>query len=104
MGAASEWNLWVWLECMVWLVYAVRRYIDFFISDQKRAFFDIKLFTSFAQSHRNTSLSQCYKKNEQEKKRTYDQRIREVEHGSFSPFVFSTSGGMGPNANVIYKK
>ena len=67
-------------------------------------FFDIRVFSPFAQSHRNTSLSQCYKKNEQEKKRAYDQRIREVEHGSFSPLVFSTSGGMGPTANVVYKR
>ena len=62
------------------------------------------MFSPFAQSHRNTSLSQCYKKNEQEKKRAYDQRIREVEHGSFSSLVFSTSGGMGPTANVVYKR
>ena len=40
----------------------------------------------------------------QEKKREYDQRVREVEHGSFSPLVFSTSGGMGPTANVVYKR
>ena len=30
------------------------------------------------QSYQNTSLSQCYKKNEREKSRAYDQRIREV--------------------------
>ena len=58
---------------------------DFWGRDRNRTFFDIRVFT---QSHRNTSLSQCYKKNEQEKKRVYDQRIREVEHGSFSPLVF----------------
>ena len=34
----------------------------------------------------------------------YDQRIREVEHGSFSPLVFSTAGGMGPTASVVYKR
>ena len=45
----------------------------------------------------HTSLSQC-KRNEQEKKRAYDQCIREVEHG-----VFSTSGGMGPKSNMAYK-
>ena len=77
---------------------------DFWGRDRNRAFFDIRVFSPFAQSHRNTSLSQCYKKNEQEKKRAYDQRIREVEHGSFSPLVFSTSGGMGPTANVVYKR
>ena len=33
-----------------------------------------------------------------------DQRIREVEYGSFSPLVFSTAGGMGPTASVVYKR
>ncbi len=77
---------------------------NFWGRDRNRAFFDVRVFSPFAQSHRNTSLGQCYKKNEQEKKRAYDQRIREVEHGSFSPLVFSTSGGMGPTANVVYKR
>jgi len=57
--------------------------------DWNRAFFDIWVFSP---SHRVTemlpSVSAIYKKNEQEKKRAYDQFIREVEHG-----VSSTSGG-----------
>ena len=36
---------------------------------------------------------------EQEKKRAYDQRIREVEHG-----CLSGSGGMVPTAKVVYKR
>ena len=61
---------------------------DFWGGDRNRAFFDVRVFSPFAQSHRNTSLSQCYMKNERDKRRVYDQRIREVEHGSFSPLVF----------------
>ena len=34
----------------------------------------------------------------------YEERVREVEHGSFSPLIFSTSGGMGPIATVVYKR
>ena len=33
-------------------------------------------------------------KNENEKKRQYNQRILQVEHGSFTPLVFSCFGGM----------
>ncbi|CAB4009121.1 Hypothetical predicted protein [Paramuricea clavata] len=65
---------------------------------------DVRVFNPFAPSYRNTSLSQCYRKNELEKRRAYDERIREVEHGSFSPLVFSTAGGMGATANVVYKR
>ena len=49
-------------------------------------------------------LAQCYRKNELEKKRAYEQRIREIEHGSFSPLVFSAAGGMGTIATVVYKR
>ena len=34
----------------------------------------------------------------------YEQRIREVEHGTFSPLVFSSTGGMGRAAVVTYKR
>ena len=47
---------------------------------------------------------QSYKSNEQEKKRAYEERVREVEHGSFAPLVFSISGGMGPIATTCTKE
>ena len=70
----------------------------------QRAFFDIRVFNPIAPSHLNSSLSNCYRKNEQEKKRAYDERVRHIEHGVFSPLVFSTAGGMGPVAIVVYKR
>ena len=47
---------------------------------------------------------QCYKSNEQEKKRAYEERVRDIEHGSFAPLVLSISGGMGPIATTVYKR
>ena len=61
---------------------------SFWARDRQLAFFDIRVFNPFAQSHCNTQLAQCYRKNEQEKKRSYEERVREVEHGSSSPLVF----------------
>ncbi len=69
---------------------------NFWGRDKQRAFFDVRVFNPFASSYRNTTLSQCYRRNELEKKETiynYDERIQEIEHGSFSPLVFSTAGG-----------
>ena len=77
---------------------------SFWGRDRQRAFFDVRIFNPFAQSLHNTSLSQCYRQNELQKKRAYDQRVRELEHGSFSPLVFSTTGGMGPTATTVYKR
>ena len=75
----------------------------FWGGNRQRAFFDVRVFNPFTPSHKNSPLDKCYRKNEQEKKRAYDQRIREVEHGLFSPLVFSTSGGMGPTATTVYR-
>ena len=69
-----------------------------------RAFFDVRVFNPFAHTYHNQSLAASYRRHEQEKKRAYDQRIREVEYGCFSPLVFTSSGGMGPTARVVYKR
>ena len=45
-----------------------------------------------------------YCKHENTKKRAYEQRVREVEHGSFTPLVLSLTGGMGCAATVCYKR
>ena len=77
---------------------------NFWGRDRQNAFFDVRVFNPYAQSHRSSTLVQCYRRNEQEKKRSYEERVREVEHGSFSPLIFSTSGGLGPIATVVYKR
>ena len=47
---------------------------------------------------------QCYKRNKQEKKRVYEERVREIKHGFFAPLVFSISGSMGPITTTVYKR
>ena len=77
---------------------------SFWGNDRQRTFFDIRVFNPFTPSYRNTPLAQFDQKNELEKKRTYDQQVREIEHGSFSPLLFTTTGGMGAVATVVYKR
>ena len=49
-------------------------------------------------------VPQCYHRAELGgKKWAYEQRIREIEFDSFSPLVFSTMGGLGPTATVVFK-
>ncbi len=38
------------------------------------------------------------------KKREYGDRIREIEHGTFTPLIFSTSGGLSKETTVAYKR
>ena len=39
-----------------------------------------------------------------DKKRAYEQRIREVEHASFTPLVMSATGGLAKEATNFYKR
>ena len=57
-----------------------------------------------APCYRSSTLAQCYHKNELENKRAYEERVGEIEHGSFSPLFFSVTRGIGPIATVVYKK
>ena len=44
-------------------------------------------------------MASVYRRHKNEKRRGYQQRILEVEHDSFTPLVFSATGGMGPSSN-----
>ena len=41
-------------------------------------------------------VSAILQKHEKEKKRAHNSRIMDVEHGTFTPLVFSLTGGEGP--------
>ena len=41
---------------------------------------------------------------EEEKKRKYQQRVLDVEMGSFTRLVFATNGGMGADCNCFLKR
>ena len=68
-----------------------------------RTFCDIRVFNPFAPTNRKSSISSTYRAQESEKKRQYNQRITEIERGSFSPLVFSSSGGMGREATIFIR-
>ena len=49
------------------------------------------------------SMFECsIRRHEQKQKCQYDQRIREIEHSTFTCLVFSTTGGMGKAATIFY--
>ena len=75
----------------------------FWISGQK-AFFDIRVFNPLAKRYRNSKVSNSCRMNETEKKRQYNERILNVEHGSFTPLVFSAMGGMGRESQMFFKR
>ena len=48
----------------------------FWGSRYERTYLDVRVFNPLATSNSNTSISNCYRKHENEKKRAYEQRIR----------------------------
>ncbi|KAG0694576.1 hypothetical protein GWK47_027180 [Chionoecetes opilio] len=70
----------------------------------QRTFLDIRIFDPMAASHRELSLEAVHHRNELEKIRAYGDRILQVDHGTFTPLVFTTSGGMAPKARSFYSR
>ena len=57
-----------------------------------------------AVSHKDLSTQSIFRKQETEKKRQYNQRIIDVEHGTFTPLVLGTNGGMGKEGHMFLKQ
>ena len=73
-------------------------------SSMERTFLDIRVMHPNSASYMDTTPEQLYCQHEREKKRTYNDRILQVEKGSFSPLIFSTTGGMGLEATKYHKR
>ena len=54
-------------------------------------------------SYQHKPIEQVYVQHENEKKRAYNERVLQIEKGSFTPIVLSTSGGMGREAERHHK-
>ena len=61
---------------------------------QRSALFDVRLCQPNADSYRDLTPKQIYKKHENDKKRQYAQRVMAIEQGTFTTLVFMTTGGM----------
>ena len=67
---------------------------DFWGDRHEPAYFDVRVFNPLAPSNRQL-LTACSRKHENIKKRAYEQRVGEIEHGSFTPIVLSLTGRLG---------
>ena len=67
------------------------------------AFFDVRVTHVNFKCYQNKTTSEVFKEQEDEKKRKYQQRVLDVEMGSFTPLVFGTNGGMGNECQRFLK-
>ena len=70
----------------------------------ERTFLDVRIVHPNAPSYANKSMDKIFEKHEKEKKRDYNERVIQVEKGSFTPIVMSTFGGMGVEAKKFHKR
>ena len=68
------------------------------------AFFDVRVVHPSAPAYQNKTLPAIYRQHELQKRQEYGDRVREVEHGAFTPLVFTAGGGAAPEATVFLKR
>ena len=74
-----------------------------FWREGQNAFFDVWVTNPDNKSQHDSSIKAVLRKHESEKKRQYNRRIIEVEHGSFTPLIFTTTGVMSHECSIFHK-
>ena len=69
----------------------------------EKSFYDVRVFHASNISN-SGPIDKVFHKHEAEKKRMYNDRIIQVEKSTFTPLVYSTSGGMGKEAETLHKR
>ena len=67
------------------------------------AFFDIRVTNVKSDSQHNLTAAKVYTKHQAGKKKNYNQRIMQVEHGTFTPLIFSVHGRIAPECERYHK-
>ena len=68
-----------------------------------KIFCDIRLTNANARLQKHLPVSAILKKHQKEKKSAYNSRIMNVENRTFTPLVFSLTGGKGPETFILHK-
>ena len=69
----------------------------------QNSYFDIKFLNPHSESYLSSSTEKIYERAETQKRRLYNERILNVEHGSFCTLVYSVTGGSGPEARTFFR-
>ena len=71
--------------------------------DGQNAYFDVCVTNADCESQRNTSLKQVLRKHDLKKKSQYNQRVMQIEHGTLTPLIFTTTGAMSRDCLKYHK-
>ena len=70
----------------------------------EKTYLDIRIMHPNSPSYVNKPIKDVYVSHEQEKKRKYNERVLQIEKGTFTPIVGSTFGGWGNEADRHHKR
>ena len=68
------------------------------------AYLDVKVFNPTAKTYLTQTLQASHRSNENAKKRSYNRRVNFIDHGSFTPLVFTCFGGMAKECLTFYNR
>ena len=71
---------------------------------EQMAFFDVRVFNPIAKRYVHMDTSKAYQLNKKEKKKNYNERILEVERGSFMTIAMSAYGVIAKEGNKFYNR
>ena len=74
-----------------------------FSSRRETAFFDVRVTHVNSKTNQGKPTAAIFKERESEKKRKYQQKVLEVEMGSFISLIFGTNGEMGEECKMFMK-
>ena len=70
---------------------------------QERNFLDVRIFDPNCKTYIEKDPQDVYKSHENAKKNDYCDRVLQVERGSLTPLIFSTTGGEGKEAQRFHQ-
>ena len=68
------------------------------------AFYNIRVMHVNSKCNQGRPTQMIFKEQENEKKRKYQQRVLDVEMGTFTPLLFGTNGGIGIDCQMFLKQ
>ena len=71
---------------------------------QERMFADVRIFDPNCRTYKDKEPHLIYSRQESLKKQEYGDRVLNVEHGTLTPLIFSTTGGWGKEATRFHKQ
>ena len=70
----------------------------------EKSFLDVRVTYPNGATNLKKTLTKIYEDHEKEKKAEYNSRVLQTEKASFTPLVFSTTGGMAKECEVLNKR